>query len=369
MTGTLQLFLDTKIEKFKQNVLTKTVKHAENILSSYFKHISKISQNKENLNEDIIHDEIRCDGCSVKPIKGDRYKCSICEDYDFCSNCEEKNYKTKVHLHPFIRVRHPDLSPELVRINHYKEKLNNSSKNDLPSSKISFDNYPNPNNLLKSAIDKSEKSLIFVNANNYNASCITQDMEVNLSLSGNNKQQLINEGIRKTIKLINNGNTNWPKPSFLSCLADKSNITCPSVPIKARIVPNDEINVEIKFNIPEDIKPGRYVCYLRLYHSSKNYYGEEFCITFNVQDGLISLDDLLGLNPRKKEKDNIDQSSTSFLRNDPIYTQKIKELRNIYNIPETVKDDIIFMALAQNNGNLDMAVVSLISLINDNDVI
>lgn len=30
------------------------------------------------------HNRVACDGCSVDPIVGIRYKCSVCKDFDFC---------------------------------------------------------------------------------------------------------------------------------------------------------------------------------------------------------------------------------------------------------------------------------------------
>lgn len=44
-----------------------------------------------------------CDGCDVHPIKGIRYKCSVCKDFDFCSTCEER----MSHPHAFLKIRNP----------------------------------------------------------------------------------------------------------------------------------------------------------------------------------------------------------------------------------------------------------------------
>lgn len=37
----------------------------------------------------VKHPSVSCDGCGVDPIKGIRYKCSVCPNFDFCANCEE----------------------------------------------------------------------------------------------------------------------------------------------------------------------------------------------------------------------------------------------------------------------------------------
>ena len=45
-----------------------------------------------------------CDGCGMLPIVGWRYKCSICDDYSLCENCEERIGGQ--HDHPFIKIRY-----------------------------------------------------------------------------------------------------------------------------------------------------------------------------------------------------------------------------------------------------------------------
>jgi hypothetical protein len=51
------------------------------------------------------HTNIKCDGCGVLPISGDRYKCTICPDFDLCSACEKKD----VHpaSHPLLKLKEP----------------------------------------------------------------------------------------------------------------------------------------------------------------------------------------------------------------------------------------------------------------------
>ncbi|CAK0845825.1 unnamed protein product, partial [Prorocentrum cordatum] len=40
--------------------------------------------------EDEVHHGITCGRCHVTPIKGDRFKCSVCPEYDLCEDCYEK---------------------------------------------------------------------------------------------------------------------------------------------------------------------------------------------------------------------------------------------------------------------------------------
>lgn len=43
------------------------------------------------LEEKPIHKLVICDGCEVFPLVGIRYKCAVCEDFDYCETCEEKH--------------------------------------------------------------------------------------------------------------------------------------------------------------------------------------------------------------------------------------------------------------------------------------
>ena len=59
-----------------------------------------------------IHYGVTCDGCKKAPIVGCRYKCAVCEDFDFCEECEAK--MNKEHLHPFIKFYKPEMDPATI---------------------------------------------------------------------------------------------------------------------------------------------------------------------------------------------------------------------------------------------------------------
>ena len=40
----------------------------------------------------VVHPGVICVGCNG-PILGIRYKCTICEDFDYCEKCEEKKWR------------------------------------------------------------------------------------------------------------------------------------------------------------------------------------------------------------------------------------------------------------------------------------
>lgn len=52
------------------------------------------------------HANTKCDSCSKEPIKGLRFKCDLCYDYNLCSNCFKTKKMSKDHScdHPVIVI-------------------------------------------------------------------------------------------------------------------------------------------------------------------------------------------------------------------------------------------------------------------------
>ena len=54
-----------------------------------------------------LHDLVTCDGCGLSPIRGPRWKCSTCQDFDLCGVCHTQFCATGQHHiegHAFTRV-------------------------------------------------------------------------------------------------------------------------------------------------------------------------------------------------------------------------------------------------------------------------
>ena len=78
--------------------------------------------NKQYLQRGNIHSKVMCDGCGMLPITGWRYKCSICDNYDLCENCEERIGRK--HDHPFIKLTYSIMLKEFndnyLKLNTYQ---------------------------------------------------------------------------------------------------------------------------------------------------------------------------------------------------------------------------------------------------------
>ena len=56
-----------------------------------------------------VHHGIRCDSCGEMPIRGIRWHCSNCTDFDLCSNCEAQNPSPHIKTHVFHKITIPAL--------------------------------------------------------------------------------------------------------------------------------------------------------------------------------------------------------------------------------------------------------------------
>ena len=56
-----------------------------------------------------VHFPVSCNGCGAFPIIGNRFKCTVCENFNYCENCEAK--LAGQHQHPFLKISKPWQNP------------------------------------------------------------------------------------------------------------------------------------------------------------------------------------------------------------------------------------------------------------------
>jgi len=58
-----------------------------------------------------VHRGCQCNACGIVPIRGFRYRCANCADFDLCEACESQGLHYKTHVFYKIRVPAPRLGP------------------------------------------------------------------------------------------------------------------------------------------------------------------------------------------------------------------------------------------------------------------
>ncbi|KAE8447063.1 hypothetical protein EG329_011198 [Mollisiaceae sp. DMI_Dod_QoI] len=62
-----------------------------------------------------VHRGCACNSCGVVPIRGIRYRCANCADYDLCESCESQGMHIKTHIFYKIKVPAPSFGPRHIQ--------------------------------------------------------------------------------------------------------------------------------------------------------------------------------------------------------------------------------------------------------------
>ena len=97
----------TKMVIIQSNNLIEQINNQDkNVMMSHEDIILKAGK-KEKKEKDAIHFHVQCDGCKMNPLRGNRYKCKGCPDFDFCESCYQKNNESHAHAHEFKLIEKP----------------------------------------------------------------------------------------------------------------------------------------------------------------------------------------------------------------------------------------------------------------------
>merc|ERR1719238_1600327 len=102
----------------------------------------------------VIHFGVECDLCGQYPIIGDRYKCSMCEDWDCCQACEPQ------HDHPLIKFKKASKNHQNASFKGLTEIVRQLS--DQQSGKVQEEKTePVVNPMVDPMVDPMVSSLMF----------------------------------------------------------------------------------------------------------------------------------------------------------------------------------------------------------------
>ena len=104
--------------------------------AEYNKRKSELIESEKKINKE--HTNIVCNYCFKKNIKGKRFVCAECFNYNLCQNCEKIYYKRQIHnrKHVLIQVNEPLLGEENNIYKYNNIILNNNQEIKLDISDI-----------------------------------------------------------------------------------------------------------------------------------------------------------------------------------------------------------------------------------------
>ena len=102
----------------------------------YNKKKNELIENEKKINKE--HTNIICNNCFKKNIKGKRFVCAECFNYNLCQNCEKIYYKRQIHdrKHVLIQVNKPLLGDENNILKYDNIISNNNQEIKIDSSDI-----------------------------------------------------------------------------------------------------------------------------------------------------------------------------------------------------------------------------------------
>jgi len=167
-----------------------------------------------------IHIGIQCNFCGLLPIIGNRFKCSVCHDYNLCEKCEKEIGED--HNHCFIKLR-------------------NSESINLIKSKMNY-------------------------------ICLNKKYKFN-TLNNNNIFPIY-------VELLNSGNVSWSNPCYFSCLEKESDLSGKFIKILKDIHIEENIKIKIILDLSNIKKDGIYKSVWCLKNEKNQFFGKK--ITFYI---------------------------------------------------------------------------------------
>lgn len=202
---------------------------------------------KEESSEPVIHPNVICDGCD-SPIRGIRYKCSICANYDLCEACEAQG---NLHdsSHPLLKISRPIHGRPCRRPFHRWSSW-------IPKNPVPFE---------RGTGDASRPLGRFV--------C---DVSIEDGTIFPPSEKFV-----KIWRLRNEGSSAWPETTRLSFVGG-DRLSSSEAVVVGGVNPGAEIDVDIEMTSPS--RPGRYIGYYRLTLPDGSRFGQRVWVDIIVAE-------------------------------------------------------------------------------------
>jgi hypothetical protein len=303
-----------EVDPVKQaKIAYKEAKKAKFIMDTIMSNIPQISallKNQESNPKPVaqkvnqsIHSFVTCDGCNVKPIVGNRYKCAVCPDFDYCEKCEA----TVDHAHPFLKIKNESQHPvavltilqddpmvpqgqnfdfaQLSRLMSPKEQVCKHQKVEKKSEpKVQMETETTQSSLQKrleqiSLVESQDVSKLEMEK--LKISVLSASFIKDLGTVPEIIYPEIKE-IYKTISLKNTGNTAFPKNCFIEPIGEISGVKTPLPQLEA-----DKLFTALLI-VKSPAKPGKFVSQWRVVYTDQKkqtqVIGEPFALEFTINE-------------------------------------------------------------------------------------
>jgi len=118
----LKNLINSELEKQSREIFNELIKSKD-----LGEKVDQKMTDSEAAQSIVEHTGVVCDGCNQGPIVGCRYKCSVCKDFDYCQNCEDR----LSHEHAFLKIKEAGGAPDVLITILEGEDENPQGTNDL----------------------------------------------------------------------------------------------------------------------------------------------------------------------------------------------------------------------------------------------
>jgi len=198
-------------------------------------------------NQGPVHFGVVCDGCNQSPLVGQRFKCTVCPDYDLCEKCNAKG--AELHNHPMENIQPKWRNSRMPREGNgcpFRERRNCAPKEEEQP--------------------KGALSAVFVQT------VATAD------------EAVIANGAEftKIWKISNNGNVAWPEKTVLSFVYGDRLGAPAAVQLSNAVAPGAEADVAVTMVAPSAV--GKYSNYWRLCGPEGSFFGPPLWARITVEE-------------------------------------------------------------------------------------
>ena len=245
-----QVILDSYVKQFEELEKKRTEEY--NQMSQIM--INNPQQNKGELtfsNIKTTHHGIKCEKCGKIPIIGNRYKCSVCNNYNLCESCEETNFENQEHKHNFIKIR-----------NEEKIEVKKEEKKIIPREEV---------------LNEEKKELDPPIASEYNYRIVSKKDKMNKEATEFDEKEVIFD-----IMLENNNNLKWPEDGRTRLVNDKnSDLKYKDILLNPlEFKQSQRLSIGLNIN---NMESGQKYCYFHFMVDNK-IYGDKLTLVVNIKE-------------------------------------------------------------------------------------